>query len=151
MHGLKNSISSLVIETTRKQGRSTDADTHVFGCIFNMFINLQYLNFSSFFLSCQRISFGFSLPTVFSPCLLELHVKVVFVDDCLYLLDGRFNQLQALYVDIAFSSPRSMLKINKVLFLMNVINIYFICFRESCRICDVLHSIAFRKYISMIQ
>jgi hypothetical protein len=83
MYMLKNQISSLVIESIRKLYRSTDANTCIFTHILNTFINLQYLKFHSSFVSSQRISFGYSPPTVFSSTLLELHVKVASVDDCL--------------------------------------------------------------------
>ena len=39
-------------------------------------------------------------PTIFSSTLLELHIKLVKFHDCLYLLDGRFNQLRKFHVDI---------------------------------------------------
>ncbi|CAF4694615.1 unnamed protein product, partial [Rotaria sp. Silwood2] len=113
MYMLKNQISSLVIESIRKLYRSRDANTRIFTHILNTFINLQYLKFHSSFVSSQRISFGYSPPTVFSSTLLELHVKVVSVDDCLYLLDGRFNQLRTFYVDVQCSFPNSGFKINK--------------------------------------
>ncbi|CAF1483931.1 unnamed protein product [Rotaria sordida] len=93
MYILKNQISSLMIESSSNQGRPRD--------------------FHSWFSSFQRISFGYLLPTVFSSTLLELRVKVTSVDDCLFLLDGRFNQLRAFYVDIASSLPKSNFKINK--------------------------------------
>ncbi|CAF3996996.1 unnamed protein product [Rotaria sordida] len=96
MYILKNQISSLMIESSSNQGRPRDCH--------------------SWFSSFQRISFGYLLPTVFSSTLLELRVKVTSVDDCLFLLDGRFNQLRAFYVDIASSLPKSNFKINKVSF-----------------------------------
>ncbi len=40
----------------------------------------------------------------------------MYIEDCLYLLDGRFNQLRTFYVNIEFSSPSSMLKIIGVCF-----------------------------------
>jgi hypothetical protein len=41
------------------------------------------------------------LPTFRSSTLLKLNIKVHCFDDFLYLLDGRFNQLHTLYVDLA--------------------------------------------------
>ncbi|CAF1348775.1 unnamed protein product [Rotaria sordida] len=113
MYILKNQISSLMIESSRKQGRPRDVNTRIFTNILNTFINLQYFMFHSWFSSFQRISFRHLRPTVFSSTLLELRVKVSSVDDCLFLLDGRFNQLRAFYVDIASSLPKSNFKINK--------------------------------------
>ncbi|CAM4927028.1 unnamed protein product [Rotaria socialis] len=52
-----------------------------------MFENLQYFIF-------ERTS------TFMSSILVELHVNVVHFTDCLYLLDGRFNKLRTLHVNI---------------------------------------------------
>ncbi len=62
------------------------------------------------------MSYEYSFPIMCSLTLLELHVKVDSFDDCLYLLDGRFSQLQTFYVDIPSAYTRSYLKINKVCF-----------------------------------
>ncbi|CAF0725862.1 unnamed protein product [Rotaria sordida] len=67
-----------------------------------MFTNLRYLNFGPSLSECQQLSFGTSPPTVFSSTLSELHILVPRFIDCLYLLDGRFNQLHTLYVYITF-------------------------------------------------
>jgi len=122
MGGFKNQISSLVIETIDNEITSSNLDTCVFACIFNMYTNLKYLTYSNFHSGSyhQRLSFAVSPPTMFSSTLLELNVKVQCVDECLYLLDGRFSQLQAFYVDIASSCPRylpsKINEINKVCF-----------------------------------
>ncbi|CAF2368097.1 unnamed protein product [Rotaria sp. Silwood2] len=113
MHKYKHQISSLMIKTINKRDISVDIDTLIFTHIFNMFTNLQYLNLNPF-LCDQRTSFVYSPLTVFSSTLLELHVKVNFINDCLYLLDGCFNQLRTFCVDIVFSIPRSPIKINKI-------------------------------------
>ncbi|CAF3351229.1 unnamed protein product [Rotaria socialis] len=52
-----------------------------------MFENLQYFIF-------ERTS------TFMSSILVELHVNVVHFTDCLYLLDGSFNKLRTLHVNI---------------------------------------------------
>ncbi|CAF1678839.1 unnamed protein product [Rotaria magnacalcarata] len=67
-----------------------------------MFTNLQCLNFYPSSSLCQQLSFFRSPPTVFPSTLLELHVNLQDFIDCLYLLDGRSNQLHILYVDILF-------------------------------------------------
>ncbi|CAF3161616.1 unnamed protein product, partial [Rotaria sp. Silwood2] len=72
----------------------------VFIHILTMFNNLKYLNFGQS-LRYDRLSFYLSPPTVISSTLLELYVNLEYFSDCLYLLDGRFNQLHTLYVDIA--------------------------------------------------
>jgi hypothetical protein len=47
---------------------------------------------------------------------MELHINVAVFDDCLYLLDGRLNQLRKLYVSISFVDPRSPMFNEKVNF-----------------------------------
>lgn len=116
MHKYKNQISSLVIKTITTEDRSSDMNTLIFKHIFNIFTNLQNLNIDPLFLCYERISFRYSPPTVFSSTLLELRVKVKFINDCLYLLDDCFHQLRTLYVDIQCSVPLLPLKINKVCF-----------------------------------
>jgi len=114
MHKYKNQISSLVIKTITKERESADMNTLIFTHIFNIFTNLQNLNIDPLFLCHERISFMSSPPTVFSSTLIELRVNVVFVNDCLHLLDDCFHQLRTLYVDIQCSVPLWTLKINKV-------------------------------------
>ncbi|CAF1323703.1 unnamed protein product [Rotaria magnacalcarata] len=69
------------------------------------FPNLKSLNYDPFDISYQLISFVTSPPSVFSSILLELHVKVMRVQDCLHLLDGRFNQLRVFNVKMQSSVP----------------------------------------------
>jgi hypothetical protein len=73
---------------------TTDVHTFIFTHIFTMFTNLQCLNYY------HRVSFHYSPPTIFSSNLLELHVFLDNFTDCLYLLDGRFNELRTLHVNI---------------------------------------------------
>jgi hypothetical protein len=107
IYRFKNQISSLVIDITE----SNDADSieiirFIFTHICVMFTNLQYLNFGlSSSNKCQQLSFGSygSSPlAVSSSTLSELHIRLPRFIDCLYLLDGRFNQLHTLYVYITF-------------------------------------------------
>ncbi|CAF1458712.1 unnamed protein product [Rotaria sordida] len=65
-----------------------------------MFPNLQYLNFGRSSIWDERLYFFLTRPTVISTNLLELHVSLRTFYDCLYLLDGHFNQLHTLYVDL---------------------------------------------------
>jgi hypothetical protein len=53
-------------------------------------------------------------PTFFSSSLTTLHINVEDFDDCLYLLDGRFEQLHTLYIDIHFFWPPSSTIHNQV-------------------------------------
>jgi len=98
----KNQISSLVIETiTTRVYLRENVNAQIFTQIFNVSTKLQYLNFNPSPISYRAISFRDSSPTILSSTLLELHVLLEDFTDCLYLLDGRFNQLQTLYVNIS--------------------------------------------------
>ncbi|CAF3400211.1 unnamed protein product [Rotaria sp. Silwood2] len=105
----KNQISSLVIDINKYEGsRSSikDINIYIFTQIFTMFSNLKYLKFGPSSSVYHRLTLYPSLPNVFSSTLLELHVVLHSYSDCLYLLDGRFNQLHALSVLIcSFSGP----------------------------------------------
>ncbi|CAF1467107.1 unnamed protein product [Rotaria sordida] len=104
MHTLRNQISALVIDiSTNETQRFTRDDNEIlFTHIFTMFTNLQYLNFSPSSFGHQRLSFRTQPPTIISTNLLKLHVSLNDFNDCLYLLDGSFNQLHTLYVNISF-------------------------------------------------
>ncbi|CAF0903123.1 unnamed protein product [Rotaria sordida] len=101
---MKNQILSFIISIrqNRKQTSIKDKNTIMFTNLFTMFTNLQYLNFCSSSIDSQYISFEISPPIFISSTLLELHVSVGSFNDCLYLLDGRFDQLRALYVNISW-------------------------------------------------
>ncbi|CAF3385394.1 unnamed protein product [Rotaria socialis] len=77
-----------------------------------MFPNLQYFHFDPF-LCYHRISFWSSPSAGFSSTVCELRVKVMYTEDCLYLLDGRFNQLRTFFVNIGSLATHAALKINK--------------------------------------
>lgn len=79
-----------------------------------MFTNLRYLNFSPSSIGHQRLSFNISPLTVISTNLLELHVCLDSFSDCLYLLDGRFNRLDKLYVNISCINSSGFIVNNKV-------------------------------------
>ncbi|CAF1443128.1 unnamed protein product [Rotaria sordida] len=100
----KNQILSLVIDIVEndEQSSSEYMNIFIFTQIFTMFPNLKYLNFGPSSIFYQRLSFGISPPTIISSTLLELHVCLDDFIDCLYLLDGRFNQLHSFHVHILF-------------------------------------------------
>ncbi|CAF1475193.1 unnamed protein product, partial [Rotaria sordida] len=52
----------------------------------------------------HQLTFNLSSPNIFSSTLLHLHVIVDTFGDCLYLLDGRFNQLNTFDVTIYFGN-----------------------------------------------
>ena len=47
------------------------------------------------------------LPTFFSATLLKLDIRIQSFDDCLYILDGRFEQLHTLNIELANKCIRS--------------------------------------------
>ncbi|CAF4383728.1 unnamed protein product [Rotaria sp. Silwood2] len=76
------------------------ANAIIFTHIFTMFTNLQYLNFCSSSLDQQQLSFHTPPLTAISTNLLKLYVYLDVFIDCLYLLDGRFNQRHTLYANV---------------------------------------------------
>jgi hypothetical protein len=112
----KRQIVSLAIDVGEmgQQTVTLDKNTDLFTQFFSIFTNLQYLKFLSTSIWHQKLRFDRSSLTVFSSSLLELHVNLHYFNDCLYLLDERFNQLRTLYVNIfAIMTPRLIIK-NKV-------------------------------------
>ena len=77
-----------------------EVSTTLFERIFDVLTNLRCLIFDSpLTYKCnQRFSFRNQPSTFFSSTLLELHVSVTSFVDCLYLLDGRFNQLRTFHI-----------------------------------------------------
>ena len=102
---MKNQIRSLIIYITQNRKQTSIKDKNTI-----MFTNLQYLNFDTSSIDHQYISFENSPPIFISSALLELHVSVPTFNDCLYLLDGRFDQLQGLYVNISWIHCSSRLR-----------------------------------------
>jgi hypothetical protein len=68
-------------------------------------MKLKYLILhESSYKNCVRLNFDDPLILNFrSSTLLYLDIKVQSYDDCLYLLDGRFNQLHTLIIDVVNS------------------------------------------------
>ncbi len=77
-----------------------------------MFTNLQYLNFGRSSVRDERLFFNYTFPTAISANLLELHVCLKTFYDCLYLVDGHFNQLHTLYVDTCVIDFRDEIEVN---------------------------------------
>ncbi|CAF2960014.1 unnamed protein product [Rotaria sp. Silwood2] len=102
---LKNQISVLVIDISANGQRTSTEDVNVllFIHILTMFPNLRYLNFGPSSIWYQQLSYDAQLSTIISSSLLELHVCLPDLIDCLYLLDGCFNQLRTLHVNITFT------------------------------------------------
>ena len=82
--------------------------------IFRMFTHIQCLKFYPHVLRrCPYVVFA-TQPSMFSSTLVELHINVFSFEDCLYLLDGRFNQLRILIVDADFILSPKRAPINTV-------------------------------------
>ncbi|CAF3708658.1 unnamed protein product [Rotaria sp. Silwood1] len=67
-----------------------------------MFTDLRYLNFGPSSIWCQQLSFDTQLSRMTSSTVLKLHVCLSDFVDCIYLLDGCFNQLRTLHVNITY-------------------------------------------------
>ena len=93
---LKNQISSLSIDiNTNEDKRPNGTVTETFfKHILTMFPNLRILNLAQNAFWHQHLSLITLPSTVMSSTLLELYVCLITFDDCLSLLDGRFNQLR---------------------------------------------------------
>ncbi len=88
-----------------------DGNIYIFIKICNSFKNLQYLNFSSLS-DYEQLTFGNTPSRKFSSNLLELHVVIKSLMDCLCLLDDHFNQLHTLHVTICPRAVRTWLLVN---------------------------------------
>ncbi|CAM4960791.1 unnamed protein product [Rotaria socialis] len=111
IHILKNQLLSFTIDVSAKTERyERNRNAIIFHHILTVFTNLQYFNFDRSSIYDERLFFSMRSPTVISTNLLELHVSLLTFGDCLYLLDGHFNQLRSLYVDVnmIISSDRSV-------------------------------------------
>ncbi|CAF3960244.1 unnamed protein product [Rotaria sp. Silwood1] len=96
----KNQISSLFINLSDEDDLiSTGAMTSaIFNEIFNGCTNLQCLKINPYLFFRDTVNDCMTHRTSICSTLLELHVRVSRTDDCLYILDGRFDQLRKLYV-----------------------------------------------------
>jgi len=121
----KKQISTLLININKNREMLSTENVvgNICNGIFTVFTNLRHLQFNE--LSYKKrfiLSFDFP-PTFFSSTLLQLNVRVYRFDECLYLLDGRFNQLHTFHVNILTISPllleinQQVGKITNVLFL----------------------------------
>ncbi|CAF1443772.1 unnamed protein product [Adineta steineri] len=91
-----NQIDLLIIDIKQygDMCERSDINLLIFTHILTIFCNLKYFSFDT----SQQLSFGNSPPNIFSSTLVELHVSLNDLTDCLYLLDGRFSQLYTLRV-----------------------------------------------------
>ncbi|CAF3369688.1 unnamed protein product [Rotaria socialis] len=105
IHIFQSKISSLVVDIPQKSITDTgNSITDIFTAILTVCSKLEYFRFGPAY--CCQLRFQ-NPPTISSSTLLEMHVRVECFVDCLYLLDGRFDQLQRLSVSIdRIASPQ---------------------------------------------
>jgi hypothetical protein len=92
--------------------------------IFTVFTRLITFGlYESSFRNRVRLNFDDPLlPNFRCSTLLKLFIRMDFFNDCLYLLDGRFNQLHTLHVDL-FGIHHSNEIINQVSFSKQNFNV----------------------------
>ncbi len=74
----------------------------IFGLILSLCKRLSVLNFCNVFLTRNWPTSVFELPpeSYMSSTLIKLNVNVTTFADCLYLLDGRFDSLSTLIINV---------------------------------------------------
>ncbi|CAF3775208.1 unnamed protein product [Rotaria sordida] len=97
----KNQIRTLFI-TIDNNKETTLTVVNICDYILTGFANLLYLKlYESSYKNRLRLLFDDPPPPTFhSSTLQKLNIKIQCFDDCLYFLDGRFNQLNTLFVDL---------------------------------------------------
>ncbi|CAF4814343.1 unnamed protein product [Rotaria sp. Silwood1] len=129
-HIFKNQISSLFInfkEVNDSLPMRTFYST-IFEKILTIFTNLQCLKFNPSASYDDAVLFYWIRETAISSTLLELHVSVLEMRDCLDLLDGRFDQLRVLYVTVDRILP--WLEIQHDPKLLPNLRIFSLCFKR---------------------
>ncbi|CAF2155258.1 unnamed protein product [Rotaria magnacalcarata] len=99
-HVYKNKITSLFINF-KNENKWIDmrvCHTMIFAQIFTIFTNLRCLKFNPYSSDLNSLYLFMTPETDISSTLLELHVTVSDIKQCLCILDGRFDQLRILYV-----------------------------------------------------
>ncbi|CAF0814612.1 unnamed protein product [Rotaria sordida] len=111
----KNQITSFIIRFNNKSQRSfSDQLPVIFTSIFEMFTNLDYLNFTANSIDHQQLSFEISSPpSIVSANVLKLIINVDSFNDCLYVLDGRFENLHTLCIRISRIHSDEIIRNNK--------------------------------------
>ncbi|CAF2980800.1 unnamed protein product [Rotaria sp. Silwood2] len=101
-HIFKNQISSLFINFNNVKDSFPMRTIYstIFEKILTIFTNLQCLKFNPSASDDDAVVFCLIRETAISSTLLELHISVLEMPDCLDLLDGRFDQLRVLYVTV---------------------------------------------------
>lgn len=115
----KEQVRHLIIQMGDVKKRlMIEIKVNIFTRILNTLSNLNYFKFISLSDDYeQHLSFERNSPKFFSSNLLELHVHVCDFNDCLYLLDGHFEQLRTFNIIISSSLLSSPKFPNQVSFL----------------------------------
>ena len=99
--------------------------------LFSVCQRLTHLNINAKYYRNQQCAFP--LANCSSSILIELHANVRTLDDCLRLLDGRFNQMKSFIVkikSIGGSSNNIDNTVNNLSIKMLLFNIFFCYFLE---------------------
>ncbi|CAF2959730.1 unnamed protein product [Rotaria sp. Silwood2] len=98
---LKDQITTLFVSIDNNN-KAQLTTINICNCILTVFTSLICLTlYESSYKNRVILYFDDAfLPTFRSSTLLKLNIRVECFEDCLYLLDGRFNQLHTLYVDL---------------------------------------------------
>ena len=97
----KNQITTLIISIDPDKNKRSTMN-NICNHVFTVFINLTHLIFDDPVCeSSARLSFDVPFPIFSSSSLLVLKIKVQTFDVCLYILDGRFEQLHTLDIELA--------------------------------------------------
>jgi hypothetical protein len=116
----KDQISSLFINFYTENYWHPMGTTYsiIFTEILTKFTNLRCLKFNP---STSNHDTIFVHETAIYSTLLELHVSVTDIRQCLLILDGRFDQLRILYITWRYISRKFVNIEHKVGFLINIL------------------------------
>jgi hypothetical protein len=98
--------------------------------LFSVCQRLTHLNIDA---KCyRRQQYAFPLANCSSSILIELHVNVNTIDDCLRLLDGRFSEMKSFSVKIQFGGSSNNINntVNNLSIKMLLFNMFFHYFLE---------------------
>ncbi|CAF1367407.1 unnamed protein product [Adineta steineri] len=121
IHLFNNQISSLFISFNEKMNSFENRWSYwdIFAKIMTIFTNLRCLKFNPYLPVHHTFFSNKALKTAISSTLLELHINIsdISMRDFHHILDGRFDQLRILHVNmdkIGFQSPYKPLNENRL-------------------------------------
>ena len=143
----KNQVTSLVVGIDLKKKNWTIVES-ICNNLFRMMNNLIHLTFDdASYKYIVRLMIDVPSSKFSSSTLLTLKIKAQSFNDCLYILDGRFNNLQSLYIDLMNIYPSSIQIENQVSLIIKDIFIFFFhFFRKKFQILSVSVSPAFWRH-----